>query len=1583
MFLISAQPYIFSNGYQIRFNEKPRPPCKLGFIVPEWVEESPSLDDIQQIYGPSSSLPSTVIILPLKPDKMEAVKQQLSSLHPEVLLFLSKIKRLSVREDNDDPRLNTISSIAITKETNLVTRKNIDAESFTLYLSAEENGDTSRGECSYYIWKQKFPVRPENKVERRMEVEEWVITLAFPNGDRLHRGMSSPGVYAFLPTEMVTNFPFIIQADFILASSRETILMDNVWNQGILNCVSSAFVQALISLVRTIEEAPVSNLPRMFEFLPVSSSPYPKLNAVRDSIKAKLVEENIVPSESCLEQKFFHRPCEVGRIMPEFWNILDKARDQGVSLLNLSSHGLYALNSSFDQPMYDQILNFLGVGAMNNEWYAKCIKGSNLVMGVSEETYSELLIFLAENWQSKFRNTDMLNIPLIKYVDVDGSVHLCSLNESARNKFQCCLSEKIDYASWLIDWNREFRSVAKRFFVPRSTQQALRSSSKSQTVWHWLINHAKLTACNVYEYATALCNHVSDDRKLVVAYVHFLYNSSSKNYLSESEVKRLCGSMPLLNNYGRVITTWSAVLVPASVSKWVQLCWANPWVNDGYIELSEDYSYFGYYAGQCTSGNQLIAFLKAHLGACDIPHITPPNAGIRTVSGPLTKDNAFLLLDWIHNLKYRGIRIPERFLTCIMEGSWLRITTNGSFGYRPPSQSFLLSSNTGNSNWGKIMQNASVLVDIPLIDLDFYGDKILKYKEDLKTIGVMFEYGEACEFIGKHLMSLANSSTLTRSNVISILNFVKFLRESLLPLDKFIHSVRGGRWLRTSRGDRSPVGSVLYDKEWSTAEQISDIPFIDAQYYGEELLCFKTELQLLGVIVDFSESYHLVVDCLRSPLTSLTSEALLLLLNCMRHSRFAEKIVNACRSTKCLKTNLGHKSPSECFCFDPEWGCLLEVFGGIPLIDHNFYGDRLFSFKMELKQLGVKVDFEEAIKGFVLTFKQRASSSSITAKNVFSFLSCYRQLKGTFKFPSDLKKCIREEKWLKTRLGDFRSPQDCILFGPEWESISPITLLPHIDDGENCYGMSIHEYKKELKSMGVVVELKDGLKFVVASLRFPRNPRLITPMNVLSLLACIRLLLQEGYSFGDDFLQKASVKWLKTQAGYRAPDKCCLFDSKWASYLKQTDGPFIDEEFYGFNIQSYKEELSIFGVIVDAEKGCSLLASHLTYHSDFASIIRIYNILSAYEWKSEGEGSGRIWVPLGRQDELGNGKWADPTECVLHDKDQLFGLQLNVLEKYYDPKLLNFFSSAFDVKCNPSLDDYCKIWKAWESTRSSLTHDECCAFWRCVMKHRSTKVEKTLANELVKLPVVSCSGEILLFDKRDVFIADDLLLKDLFEEFSPRPIFVWYPQTSMPSLPRSKLLELYRAIGVQTISESVQMEELSLEASVGRMRANPSDILIGKGLVRLILGFLADPSFNMGARRRREAVQCLLNLTVLETVEPINVSYNLLLSSGEIVNAKASQKIRWDKESSVLFAQKNDFAGGQKNLIEYATYFSEVIAEGVLWEIEDHICPLSELIKLAFLLNFDEAAVQYLMKSKNLQIFMEDEEFLSAAFQSG
>lgn len=70
------------------------------------------------------------------------------------------------------------------------------------------------------------------------------------------------------------------------------------------------------------------------------------------------------------------------------------------------------------------------------------------------------------------------------------------------------------------------------------------------------------------------------------------------------------------------------------------------------------------------------------------------------------------------------------------------------------------------------------IVDIPLIDQSFHGDKIKESKEELKTIGFMCEYREACAFIGNYLMSFGASSTLSRTNVISMLSFINFLKQN-------------------------------------------------------------------------------------------------------------------------------------------------------------------------------------------------------------------------------------------------------------------------------------------------------------------------------------------------------------------------------------------------------------------------------------------------------------------------------------------------------------------------------------------------------------------------------------------------------------------------------------------------------------------------------------------------------------------------------------------------------------------------------------------------------------------------------------
>ncbi|KAJ0240647.1 hypothetical protein HA466_0222440 [Hirschfeldia incana] len=1571
VFLITSRPYIFSKGYQIRFNEDPCSFCSLGYIVPEWVDQHPSPADIQRIYG-GSPLPTTTIILPLKSDKVKPVKEQLSSVHPEVLLFLSKIKRLSIREHCQNPNLTTVNSIGILSETDFMTRKSIDAESYTIHLSASETN--SEKQCSYYMWRQKFPVKQENRVERRNEVDDWVITLAFPFGERLGRGDSSPGIYAFLPTEMVTNLPFIIQADFILASSRETILIDDIWNQGILSCVPSAFVNAFTSLVKKTD-APVSSLLPAFNFLPVKQSSYAKLNVVRESIKAKVCAEEIVPSVSHLGQKFFHRPCEVGRLVPSFWEILEKAK---ASLNNISSHGIYVLDSSFDRAENDGFLDFLGLKRVSNEWYAKCIQGCDLVKSVSEDTYVEVLLFVAENWGSMFQGTNMVKVPLIKYLVRKGVTSLSSLADFSP-KTLCFATVKNQ--EWFLDWSDEFRCMSNFVFMPQTTRVAFTACSKKETILNWLKEKIKVTSLSVSDYTKRLKENLGGDKRLVLAYAHFLHHSISNRFLSEDEAEKCCKDMPLVDSYGNVNTSRTGVLVPAKQGKWMSLTRSsNPWRQDGYIELSEEYMSSGRFAGVLSSHGALLPFLKSYAKAGDVPDITPPNAAIPSLSGAVMKENALLLLKWIQCNRYF---LPTKFMESVKGGSWLRTTMNGSSDYRPPSQSFYHT-----SSWGSVLQGGSVLVDIPLVDRTFYGNEIENHKEELKLAGVMFEFSQACAFVGDHLMRLAETSTLSRENVFSILKFIRYLREKQLPPADFIGAVKNGSWLKTTTGYRSPDGAVLFSQEWKAASLISDIPFIDKDCYGEaNLKGFEKELELLGVVVQFPNNHSLIVSHLNaSKLSYLTAEAMFLVLDCMRYLS-PRKLISLLSSSQCFKTKNGYNNPAECFVPDPEWSCLVSVFDCFPLIDEGFYGSRIFNYKEELKQIGVRVQLEEAVRGFVQTFKQKATSSCINRNTSLSLLSCYKKLmESTHRFPDELMKSFRELQWLHTTLGDFRAPKDCILFEQDWEHLRLVANLPFIDDSSNWYGKGVYSYKKDLKSLGVTVEMRQGMSHLVTSLSLP-DPSRITPLSAVSLLKCVTFFLEDRFGkLPEEFLAKvSSVKWLKTHAGYRCPGECLLFDNTWE--LERSDGPFIDEEYYGVDLKDLKKELVAVGVGNDTAKACRLLAAHVYNHSDSEAISRVYRFLCKSEWRPErGASSGGIWIPS-------ECKWADVSTCVVYDKDKLFGTKLNVLENHYggsdekNRRLLGFFLSAFEVRASPSVEDYCGLWKDWERTKERVSYDECCAFWRFVATHSyTTKADKLLSESISRLPVnttdyKNSGGMILLCDKSDVFVADDLLLKDLFTE---SPVFVWYPSPSVPTLSQTKLTEIYRKLGVKEISKCVEMSEAKLtEDGVKRLKTEQGENhLIGRGLVRLVLGFLSDPSLKIEAEKRSEILHSLVSLNVLETPETITTEYTLSLpSKGDKLVAEAKRMVRWEREKGVVYAEKIlEKACGKRKVLEYATCFAEVIAKGAMWQREDLIGELAELVKMAYLVEFDEEALEFLMKSKNLQVYEEDEKLISDAY---
>ncbi|XP_031100103.1 uncharacterized protein LOC116004268 [Ipomoea triloba] len=1470
--------------------------------------------------------------------------------------------------------LNTVSTISISSERDIVKKKNIDAESYLLTLAADEK--LLGKQCSYYMWRQRFPVKQQHRVDRRMDVEEWAITLAFPIGERLKRGStsSSSGIYAFLPTDMVTNFPFIIQADFLLSSSRETILLDNPWNQGILNCVPLAFQTAFTSVVKANEDAPMSTLIQMFGFLPVATSSYPTFNAIRNSIKEKLLEEDIIPCQSYTKQKFFRKPNQVGRLRPTFWNLLNKARRQGVTLHNISSHGKPILNSAFDRAEYNDILNFLDVKEVEDGWYSRCIRSSGLVLDVSEDLYLELLLFVAVNWTQSFSSTDMVEIPLLKYVDSNGHVALYSTNDATKGNLKLLLCKRSSQVSWLTDWNKEFHCFNAHFIAESTHKEFYSSSSKWEKVLNWLHGEVNVEFVDVHEYAHLIHKSLSHDPALVLTYAHFLYHSHRNLYLSGGQIDSLSSDMPLVDDYGQVTTKGKGVVVPANGSKWVQLIGSNPWKSEGYIELGEDYLHSRSYADVSTKKEELLEFLKTYAGALDIPNLPPPDATLSSLSSPLTRENAFMLLDWIGNMR---MKMPARFLACIQNGSWLKVRLCGNPGYRPPSQSFFHS-----SSWGHHLQNESLRIDIPLLDQEFYGGQISNYQQELKTTGVMFEFKDVCQSIGTHFMSLAASSTLSKNDVFSILYFIRYLRDKYFSPDEFINSIKDSSWLQTTQGKRSPGQSVFYGNEWAAASQISDIPFVDQNYYGQGILAYKEELKLLGVVFGFSQNFQLVVSNLKpsEKLSSLSAEAALMALDCIHHLNLnsSDRLCRALKENRCLKTvNKGYKFPAQCFLPDPTWACLLQVFDSFPLIDETFYGNRIFCYQNELDNLGVILSFKEVTGKFAHVFRQQ---SALSKSNALSFLACYRKLKGTvFNLLSDgkVEKCIKEVRWLRTRLGVTSTPKECILFGENWESISSVSLLPFLDDA--YYGQDIKEYKAELNKMGVATTFKKGTKFVPASIiRLPQNPSCISPSVAISLLHCIQHLQKDHEdNLISDLVEKLNKKWIKTQGGYRSPKECLLYISDWNGMLKQEDGPFIDEKFYGPNILSYKKELEVLGVVIEVKNGCSLVAGYLGVHSNRTTINRIYTYLHKHGWPTSDDNvSAEIWIPNGED----SGKWVSPQDCVFHDKTNLFGSQLFVLGKYYSNGSLPFFR-RLGVNDSPGLEDYFKLWKAWECGERRLMAFECCAFWDFVVRNWSSRTKKYVEENLSKLPVCSGPNGILLLDKLEVFIADDLYLKELFEK-SCVPLFVWYPQPSLPSLPRTKLLNIYWEIGVPSLSESAQNTGLSSIDCTGLERANPEMVFVeNPNMFRLILGFLAQPYLEMEAEKRHESLRRLVNTSFLELKQPITVDYTLSLSSsGKILTAKASRMMWWERERSKFFVTKLEKSDGYKGVLEYATCYSEQVSKGILWEIEDEeeVFELAELIKLGYILKFDEEAIRFLMMTKNLEIFMEDEQFLSS-----
>lgn len=895
---------------QVRFSDEPNQECGIGYIVPEWIEMIPTIEVITDVYGSERKLPMTTIILPLKSEKVKAVKKQLSEVHPELLLFLSKIKQLSVREQIDDSSTdNILSSISISRRIELLSTRDGRTSSYFVQLSAQDGTDMK---CWYYMWKQALPVKPESRIDGRSEVNEWAITLAFPFNKRLTRGAPCSGIFAFLPTEMVTGFEFIIHADFMLASSRETILMDNKWNLGILDCLPSMFVDAFASYIKSSEQ-PLSKLVAMFKFLPVDSLSFAALNNIRETIRTIMKEKPILPYELFSDKQMdFCKPVEAIRLLPEFRELLKRAKNDGLSLEAISAEGSFVLHSVIDDAKYDQILNFLGVNNSTNdgEWYQKCINVCNLVDQVSEDVYLDILCFIMDNIHMfKPFNT------LIKYVRRMAGVS----NASKSTSNGVYYAEALDVHSWLDECNVQLAGQNGPVFMSNSMHQTLSRHKRRSEIVSWLQDEGCIVVTTVCQYIDGLLEAELDAERVILI-CHFLYHSFEEKLVSEPDVYSLCSELPIVDSLGCMHTEWMKALVPPAGSKWYKLFGRTPFKSHGYVAMGKNiYCQSKDFSGRHTPNESLLHFMMVYTKALDLPEILPPDVELPVANKHLTAEQAFILLDWIQNLKSRRSFMPPRFIACIRNGSWMK--TNA--GYKSPNKSFLFDG----SQESILTETMQVFANFPIIDEQYYRGCIKQYSDVLKSIGVRFVSEKSYAALDEQLIPFV-SSEVTKDKAYALLKYIRHAKNQGQLSEIFLQILKGKEWLRTTRGCNIPSGSVFMRSKTDAIAQITNLSVVDEAFYGEAINSHLRELELLGVVVDVEDVYKHIISNFARPtdLAEMKSDSVLLLLRCIRemgssHLELIEKI----RSKPWMSTSIGFSCPQESIIFDAQWDSLADV----------------------------------------------------------------------------------------------------------------------------------------------------------------------------------------------------------------------------------------------------------------------------------------------------------------------------------------------------------------------------------------------------------------------------------------------------------------------------------------------------------------------------------------------------------------------------------------------------------------------------------------------------------------------------------
>ncbi|MBC8492706.1 MAG: PEGA domain-containing protein [Chloroflexi bacterium] len=365
VFVVSSQPHVFSAGYQFRFQEEPDPRAELGYIVPYWVSEIPPE------VGRHSS--KTCIVLPLKHGKQGDVVKELETIAPETILFLSKLEGLTIQ-------IGEQKSIEVIRDdTNRPLVQFVTGDQYV----------------EFWVVEQEVPVPSGLHEEKREGIVTREVSVALPL--TTESGFKER-VFAFLPTKVDSGFPFLINADFILSTSREGIQFDRPWNHWLRDCIAPAFIQAFESLL----DEP-KHRARAYSYIPLTKDDQEEF--FQPTVKFIYKELNDRAVIWTFDGEMLVKPAEARLVSPAFRKLLNSAHIP-----------TQLQNTALVHPQiqtYRRQLQAIGVEDLSFDEITECLRDETWLEAQDLEWFTPLYEYLSQQqWATEERLRGLNLLPL-------------------------------------------------------------------------------------------------------------------------------------------------------------------------------------------------------------------------------------------------------------------------------------------------------------------------------------------------------------------------------------------------------------------------------------------------------------------------------------------------------------------------------------------------------------------------------------------------------------------------------------------------------------------------------------------------------------------------------------------------------------------------------------------------------------------------------------------------------------------------------------------------------------------------------------------------------------------------------------------------------------------------------------------------------------------------------------------------------------------------------------------------------------------------------------------------------------------